>query len=96
MQLSQGQPGMAFVLEGTGFPARSHVTVTLTAIGPPPSEPILTHVPPHQVTVSAKGTFRYQVNARHEFFPGPFQLGQYTVHVAQHGYNLVARFRVVP
>jgi hypothetical protein len=70
-----GDPATVFLIHGTGWVPRSHVTVKLAGRGASPVRP----------AVDDRGTFNYALNQGHEFFPGPIPPGVYHVVVTGPG-----------
>jgi len=70
-----GDPATVFLIHGTGWVPRSHVTVTLAGHGQSPVRP----------AVDLQGTFNYAVNQGHEWFPRQLPPGEYQVVVTGPG-----------
>jgi hypothetical protein len=70
-----GDPATVFLIHGTGWVPRSHVTVTLAGHGLSPVRP----------AVDLQGTFNYAVNQGHEWFPRQLPPGVYQVVVTGPG-----------
>jgi Protein kinase domain len=70
-----GDPATVFLIHGTGWVPRSHVTVTLAGHGQSPVRP----------AVDLQGTFNYAVNQGHEWFPRQIPPGVYHVVVTGPG-----------
>src|SRR5215471_14577937 len=70
-----GDPATVFLIHGTGWVPRSHVTVTLAGHGQSPVRP----------AVDLQGTFNYAVNQSHEWFPRQLPPGEYQVVVTGPG-----------
>jgi hypothetical protein len=78
-----GDPQDSFVVRASGFAPQTPVTVTMTAVGPPPaSAPIMNSRSATDPVTGKNGTVTVTVN---QIFPVPFQLGLYTVEVTQAG-----------
>jgi protein kinase-like protein len=70
-----GDPATVFLIHGTGWVPRSHVTVTLAGHGQSPIRPV----------VDLQGTFNYAVNQGHEWFPRQIPPGVYQIVVTGPG-----------
>jgi hypothetical protein len=82
-----GDSATEFLIHGTGWAPRSHVTVTLAGHGRSPVRP----------AVDLMGTFNYAVNQGHEFFAGQLPPGVYHIVVTgPGGRHAQASFRVNP
>jgi hypothetical protein len=82
-----GDPATVFLIHGTGWLPRSHVTVTLAGHGQSPIRP----------TVDLQGTFNYAVNQGHEWVPRQIPPGVYQIVVTGPGGRRArARFQVNP
>jgi hypothetical protein len=80
-----GDPATVFLVHGTGWVPRSHVTVALAGHGTSPIHPV----------VDLKGTFNYALNQGHEFFPRQMRPGVYHIVVtAPGGRHARASFQV--
>ena len=95
MNQSQGDPSVAFVVEGQGFPPGQPVVVMLSEVGPPPQNKLLLSLTStfHPVT-KADGTFRVLVS---QLYSGRLQPGLFTVQVtAPGGSHAKTYFMVLP
>jgi serine/threonine protein kinase len=82
-----GDGNTVFVIHGSGWIPRTHVTVALAGHGVSPVTPV----------VDREGTFNYAINQNHEFFAGMVPAGFYQIVVRGLGRRQArARFEVFP
>ncbi len=92
---STGAPDATFVVDVTGFAPQTPVTVSLSGVGLPPADSKLMASTAATKPVTAQdGKLSLTVN---RLFPGPYQLGLYTVVVTgSDGAHASATFMVIP
>ena len=95
MVQAAGEPSTTFVVHGTGFDPRVPVTVTMTAVGPPPaSANIMDSTATIKPVTSQDGTLSFTVK---QLFPSLFPLGLFTVEVTgSGGAQATTQFMVLP
>ena len=93
MNKSQGYPDTTFVVEGQDFPPGQHVVVKLSELSPE-NKPLLSVTSTVEPVTAANGTFKVPVS---QLYPGPLQLGLFTVDVtAPGGSHAQTNFMVLP
>jgi hypothetical protein len=92
---SEGDASTAFTVRGSGFAPGTPVTLTLTEVGPPPeSKTLVDMTSPYHAVAGSDGTFQVPVG---QLYPGPLQLGIFTVAAAGSGNRQAStQFVVIP
>jgi len=95
MNQSQGDANADFIVEGQGFPPDQPVVVRLSEVGPPPENKALLDITSKfEPVATAQGTFKVLIS---QLYPGPLQLGLFTVQVTAPGdSHAQTQFTVLP